>query len=42
MDLFNTENDWEIKLKPILQKYKGKKHPLAYNNMYQFLVMVIL
>ena len=42
MDLFNTENDWKIKLEPILQKYKGKKHPLAYNNMYQLLVMVIL
>jgi endonuclease-3 len=42
MDLFNPKNDWKIKLEPILQKYKGKKHPLAYNNMYQLLIMVIL
>lgn len=42
MDLFNTENDWSIKLEPILQKYKGKKHPLAYNNIYELMVMVIL
>lgn len=42
MDLFNSENDWAIKLEPILQKYKGKKHPLAYNNVYELMVMVIL
>lgn len=42
MDLFGETSDWEIKLKPILKKYKGKKHPLEYQNTYQLLVMVIL
>ncbi|KAF2337270.1 endonuclease III domain-containing protein [Flavobacterium daemonense] len=42
MDLFGETTDWEIKLKPILNKYKGKKHPLEYKNTYQLLVMVIL
>ena len=34
--------DWTEELKPVLQKYKGKKHPLDYKNIYQVLVMVIL
>jgi len=42
MDLFGEISDWEDKLKPILKKYKGKKHPLEYENTYQLLVMVIL
>ena len=42
MDLFGQTSDWEIKLKPILKKYKGKKHPLEYQSTYQLLVMVIL
>jgi len=42
MDLFGETLDWETKLKPILEKYKGKKHPLEYQNTYQLLVMVIL
>lgn len=42
MDLFGQTTDWETKLKPILEKYKGKKHPLQYQNTYQLLVMVIL
>ncbi|WP_369014492.1 endonuclease III domain-containing protein [Flavobacterium anhuiense] len=42
MDLFGENADWEIKLKPILKKYKGKKHPLEYHSIYQLLVMVIL
>jgi len=42
MDLFNIESDWEVKLDPILQKYKNKKHPLNYNNIYQLMIMVIL
>lgn len=42
MDLFGETTDWETKLKPILEKYKGKKHPLEYQNTYQLLVMVIL
>lgn len=42
MDLFGEKNNWEIKLEPILEKYKGKRHPLEYQNTYQLLVMVIL
>ncbi|MFG4002519.1 endonuclease III domain-containing protein [Flavobacterium aquidurense] len=42
MNLFGETSDWETKLKPILKKYKEKKHPLDYKNTYQLLVMVIL
>lgn len=42
MDLFGETSDWETKLKPILEKYKGKKHPLDYHDTYQLLVMVVL
>jgi len=42
MDLFGETSDWEVKLDPILKKYKGKKHPLEYQNTYQLLVMVVL
>jgi endonuclease-3 len=42
MDLFGETLDWETKLKPILEKYKSKRHPLEYQNTYQLLVMVIL
>lgn len=42
MDLFGETSDWGTKLKPILKKYKGKKHPLEYHNTYQLLVMVVL
>jgi endonuclease-3 len=42
MDLFNNHDDWSIKLEPILVKYKMRKHPLNYNNLYQLMVMVIL
>ena len=42
MDLFGEANDWESKLTPILEKYKGRKHPLEYQNLYQLVVMVIL
>jgi len=42
MDLFGETVNWEEKLKPILDKYKGRKHPLEYQNTYQLLVMVIL
>ncbi|MDI1307033.1 MAG: endonuclease III [bacterium] len=42
MDLFENSNDWAKKLEPILTKYKGKKHPLDYHNLYQLLVMVVL
>ncbi|MFV8371925.1 endonuclease III domain-containing protein [Flavobacterium sp. LB2P74] len=42
MDLFGNATDWVKKLDPILTKYKGKKHPLDYHNLYQLLVMVVL
>lgn len=35
-------NNWGEILKPMIAKYKGKKHPLDYQNTYQLLVMVIL
>ena len=34
--------NWPDAIKPLLKKYKGKKHPLDYKNVYQLLVMVIL
>ncbi len=42
MDLFGNSTDWGEKLKPILTKYKGRKHPLDHHNLYQLLVMVVL
>lgn len=33
---------WPVALKPLLTKYKGKKHPLEHKNTYQLMVMVIL
>lgn len=42
MDLFGETSDWEVKLAPLLKKYKGKKHPLEYQNIYQLLIMVVL
>ena len=42
MKLSKNSNDWAEKLAPILKKYKNKKHPLDYHNLYQLLVMVIL
>lgn len=34
--------DWEKAFRPLLDKYKGKKHPLEYKSIYQLVVMVIL
>jgi endonuclease-3 len=42
MDLFGKNDDWEIKLTPILERYKDRKHPLDYQNLYQLVVMVVL
>lgn len=42
MDLFGNTNNWPKKLEPILTKYKNRKHPLDYHNLYQLLVMVVL
>ncbi|MGQ7944883.1 endonuclease III domain-containing protein [Flavobacterium sp. WC2509] len=42
MDLFGETNNWVTNLAPILEKYKGRKHPLEYKNLYQLVVMVVL
>lgn len=42
MELFANSEDWKNKLESILVKYKGRKHPLDYQNLYQLLVMVVL
>src|SRR5689334_15221929 len=34
--------NWNKEIQPLLKKYKGKKHPLEYNNYYELLVMVVL
>ena len=34
--------DWAKALAPLLKKYKGRKHPLDYQNTYQLLAMVLL
>ncbi len=36
------EVNWATALKPLLDKYKGKAHPLESKNLYQLVVMVIL
>ena len=42
MNLFEPPMDWAKKLQPILTKYKGRKHPLNYQNLYQLMIMVVL
>ena len=37
-----NNTDWGQAFKPLIKKYKGKKHPLEYKNIYQLLVMVVL
>jgi endonuclease-3 len=37
-----TAVNWKKEIKPLIKKYKGKKHPLEYNNYYELLVMVVL
>lgn len=34
--------NWQKEIQPLLKKYKGKKHPLDYNNTYELVVMVVL
>jgi len=34
--------NWQKEIKPLIQKYKGKKHPLEYRSMYELVVMVVL
>lgn len=42
MNLFEDSNEWTEKLDPILSKYKDRKHPLEYRNLYQLMIMVVL
>lgn len=37
-----SKTNWAIAVKPLIKKYKGKKHALNYENNYQLLVMVLL
>ena len=34
--------NWPAAMQPLLKKYKDKKHPLEYKNLYQLVVMVVL
>jgi endonuclease III len=36
------KTDWPKAIQPLLKKYKGKRHPLEYRNVYQLVVMVVL
>ena len=37
-----ASHNWQKEIQPLIKKYKGKKHPLDYNNLYELLVMVVL
>ena len=41
-NIMNTEIYWTEALQPLIQKYKDRKHPLNYENMYQLIVMLNL
>ena len=41
MNLFDS-NTWDAKLQPVIDLYRGKKHPLEYEDLYQLIVMVVL
>ncbi len=34
--------NWQKEVQPLINKYKNKKHPLAYTNFYELMVMVVL
>lgn len=36
------KTDWPAAIRPLLEKYKDKRHPLDYRNTYQLIVMVVL
>ena len=37
-----ASHNWQKEIQPLIKQYKGKKHPLDYNNGYELLVMVVL
>ena len=34
--------NWQKEIQPLIKKYKGKKHPLEYNSLYELVVAVVL
>ena len=38
----SATSNWDEAMKPLIKKYKNKKHPLDYENIYQLVVMVVL
>jgi endonuclease-3 len=38
----STKINWPEAIQPLLKKYKNKRHPLEYGNIYQLVVMVVL
>lgn len=38
----STRIDWAQAIRPLIRKYKNRKHPLDHHNVYQLLVMVVL
>lgn len=34
--------DWQKEMQPLINKYKGKQHPLDYHDTYELIVMVVL
>lgn len=38
----NSVVNWEVALKPLIEKYHNEKHPLNYNSIYELMVMIIL
>jgi endonuclease-3 len=37
-----ASHHWQKEIQPLIKKYKGKKHPLDYRNVYELLVVVVL
>jgi endonuclease III len=37
-----ASHNWQKEIQPLIKKYKGKKHPLDHNNVYELLVVVVL
>jgi endonuclease-3 len=35
-------HNWQKEIQPLIKKYKGKKHPLDYKNVYELIVVVVL
>jgi len=38
----STTTNWSVAIRPLLKKYKGKRHPLEYENLYLLIVMVVI